>query len=300
MNKKFLRANLLLLMLTFCVFITSCGKSSKTPSPEDNKNNTQVINKKTNMVKNGNKTPENLLKNRNFSGDNIKYNDKGIPVLMYHSIDYEEGNELRVSKEKFKEQMEYLKKNNYTTLTLNELYDFFINNKPVPEKSVVITFDDGYKDNYINAYPILKEFSINATIFVVTNNIDKDNNCLTSDQLIELNNNGIDIESHTANHDDLPTLSYENQLKTLKESKTFLEKTLKKEVPFIAYPYGKWTDLTTKAVKEAGFKMAFSTSGTWSDKTDGIYTLDRVYISGNFQLDEFIRRITDRDYNKSH
>ncbi|MCJ7691048.1 MAG: polysaccharide deacetylase family protein, partial [Clostridiaceae bacterium] len=93
----------------------------------------------------------------------VKHNDKGIPVLMYHAIGYEKGNTARVPKENFKEQMKYLKDNGYVTLTLDEAYDFFSNNKPIPEKSVVLTFDDGYVDNYVEALPILKEFGFKAT-----------------------------------------------------------------------------------------------------------------------------------------
>ena len=81
---------------------------------------------------------------------------------MYHSISYEKGNILRVSKENFRKQMKYLKDNNYTTLTLDELYNYMKTGKIVPKKPIVITFDDGYKDNYTNAYPILKEFRIKS------------------------------------------------------------------------------------------------------------------------------------------
>lgn len=105
--------------------------------------------------------------------------------------------------QQFKTQMKYIKDNGYTTLTPKQLYNFFVENKPIPKKSVVITFDDGYLDNYKYAYPILKEFNLKATIFVIASNIDKDNRCMTSKQLKELQNNGIDIESHTFNHEEL-------------------------------------------------------------------------------------------------
>ncbi|MBE6055951.1 MAG: polysaccharide deacetylase family protein, partial [Clostridium sp.] len=81
---------------------------------------------------------------RTFTKEPLIYNNKSIPVLMYHSIDYEKGNELRLPKEQFKEQMKYLKDNGYTTLTLKELHNFLDKNNPIPEKSIVITLDDGY------------------------------------------------------------------------------------------------------------------------------------------------------------
>lgn len=236
---------------------------------------------------------------RTFTNGPLIYNNKSIPVLMYHSIDYEKGNELRLPKEQFKEQMKYLKDNGYTTLTLNELYNFLEKNKPIPEKSIVITLDDGYVDNYTNAYPILKELGLNATVFVVTSNIDKDKRTLTSKQIKEMDEAGIQIASHTYNHDKLDDLPYEKQLQTMKKSKDDLEKILNHKVDFIAYPYGKWNEESIKAAKDAGYKMAFTTQGGWSNKQDGIYTLNRVYISSLKGIDNFKDRITNPNYNKS-
>lgn len=236
---------------------------------------------------------------RTFTNGPLIYNNKSIPVLMYHSIDYEKGNELRLPKEQFKEQMKYLKDNGYTILTLNELYNFLEKNKPIPEKSIVITLDDGYVDNYTNAYPILKELGLNATVFVVTSNIDKDKRTLTSEQIKEMDEAGIQIASHTYNHDKLDDLPYEKQLQTMKKSKDDLEKILNHKVDFIAYPYGKWNEESIKAAKDAGYKMAFTTQGGWSNKQDGIYTLNRVYISSLKGIDNFKDRITNPNYNKS-
>ena len=227
---------------------------------------------------------------------NLKHNDKGLPVLMYHSIGYEKGNTVRLPKEKFKEQMHYLKDNDYVTLSLNEAYDFFVSNKPIPEKALVLTFDDGYLDNYTEAFPILKELNFKATIFVITDLIDKTPGYLNIEQLKELQANEIDIQSHTVHHEHLKQLSYDTQMKTLKDSKDFLQKTLSKKIQYLAYPYGEYSEATLKAVKESGYKMAFSTAGRWSDKTDGILTLDRVFISGNASLDVFIERITNANY----
>lgn len=196
--------------------------------------------------------------------------------------------------------MQYLKDNKYTTLSLDEFYNFLVNNNPVPNKSVIITFDDGYKDNYKNAFPILKEFSFKATIFVITSTIDKEKDFLTSNELKEMSSCNIGIESHTVNHDNLNSLDYDAQIKTLKDSKEFLEKILGKEVKYIAYPYGKWNENTLKAVKSAGYNMAFTTIGGWSNKDQGLYTLNRVYVSNNHNMDEFKRRLTNSHYEVSN
>nr|WP_199798768.1 polysaccharide deacetylase family protein [Clostridium tetani] len=290
MNKKVLFLPIFSVSL---LIFTSCYSSSENL----NRSNSQVINKKNNsIVDNSSQNKKEVSKLRTFSKENLKYNNKGVPILMYHSIDYEENNELRIPKEVFRNQMEFLIKEGYTTLTLDELFNFLKNNNPIPEKSIVITLDDGYMDNYINAYPILKELDINATIFVITDLVDNNENYLTSEQIIEMSNNGIDIQSHTTKHDDLLTLSYEDQLKTLVDSKKFLQDLLKKDIKYIAYPFGNWNEDTLKAVEVAGYSMAVSTTGTWSFKENGIYSLDRVYISSKFNLEEFKRRISTPHY----
>ncbi|GAA0728744.1 polysaccharide deacetylase family protein [Clostridium malenominatum] len=294
LSTKPFKMNLILFFFIFLMISTGCLKTNNMETSTYTNNNAQVIYNNTQVI------------NKELQDSTLKvekpliYNDKGIPVLMYHSINYEKGNELMVPKENFREQMNYLKDNGYTTLTLNELYNFFLNNKPVPEKSVVITFDDGYKDNYTNAYPILKEFNFKAVVFVITNNMNNHKNFITSEQALELDNNGIEIQSHTVNHERLSTLDYNSQLKTLKESKRFLENLLHREVSYIAYPYGAFNNSTIKAAEEAGYKMAFTTAGTWSDKSDGLYTLDRVYISSKFDMNEFHRRLTNRNYKQKN
>ena len=235
----------------------------------------------------------------------IKYNDKGIPVLMFHSIQAaEKGNTAIIPPEKFKEDMDYLKENGYYTLTLDEAYSFLSENKPVPEKSVVITFDDGYENNYTTAYPILKELNFKATIFVITSYIDTNPAFMKSAQLRELDKNGIAIESHTITHPEaLMKLTYQEQLQELKGSKEALEGMLSKQVNYLAYPYGVMgvniDKNTVKAAQEAGYKLAFTTDGRWSSKVNGLLSLDRVFISPLHSIKEFANRISNSQYKIS-
>ncbi len=301
MNKKYKKITLLMiivLMIGLLGYNFVNGKKAKSQNEKVVKQETSK-DKENDKLKNQSKPAINTEneKAREFKEGNLKYNDKSIPVIMYHSIDYEEGNELRVPKEKFREQMKYLKDSGYTTLTMDEVYGFMKNNKPVPEKSIVLTFDDGYKDNYENAYPILKEFGFKGTVFIITNCIDTDKGFLTSKELKEMDKGGMDIESHTLNHDKLDELSYNKQVETLKGSKEVLEKLLNKKVKYIGYPYGKYNKDTMKAAEDAGYNVAFTTESGWSDKQQGIYKLHRVYISANHDIKEFERRISKSDYD---
>jgi len=230
---------------------------------------------------------------RNIS---LKYNNESVPVLMYHSIGTSNLNPYVVSTDRLNMDMKYLNDNGFTTLSTDDLYDFMVKNKPVPKKSVLITFDDGYEDNYTNAFPILKKYKFKATIFVITGYIDKSKHFLSSAQLKEMQSNGIDIESHTNLHDKLGTCTYDSQLKTLKTSKDYIEKTLNKTVRYISYPFGSYNLDTLKAVNAAGYKMAFTTNGRWANTSNGILTLNRVFISGFHHSNSFKTRVNDSWY----
>ena len=227
----------------------------------------------------------------------LKYNNnESVPVLMYHSIGIAKLNPYVVSRERFEMDMQYLKKNGFTTISTDELYNFITKHKPVPKKSVLITFDDGYEDNYTNAFPILKKLDFKATIFVITGSVDKGKQYLSSAQLKEMQKNGIDIESHTNLHQKLGTCTYDDQLKALKISKAYIEKTLNKTVRYISYPFGNYNSDTLKAVNASGYDMAFTTNGRWANTSNGILTLNRVFISGFHHSNSFQTRVNHSWY----
>lgn len=214
-------------------------------------------------------------------------NSRRIPILMYHSIDYEKGNELRIPKDKFREQMKYLKDNGFTTISLDELYSHMVFGMELPDKPIVITLDDGYSDNYTNAYPVLKEFNFKATVFMITMELYREGPYLTIEQIKEMNTEGIDIEPHTVSHPHLAQLPYDKQLDEIKTSKETLEKVLGREVKYFAYPFGNFNNDTLKAVQDAGIKMALNMTGGIAKKQDGIYKLSRIYVSNNYNMDYF-------------
>ena len=227
----------------------------------------------------------------------LKGNDRSIPILMYHSVEYvksQPNNNLRVPKEKFREQMKFLKDNGYTTLSMSELYAFFKDNLQVPEKSVVLTFDDGYEDNYNNAFSVLKEFGLKATVFVVTDWVETNNSYMTVLQLKDMDANGFEVQCHTLAHKELNKLTYERQLKDLKESKEFLERNLNKKITTICYPLGKFNKNTAKAAEDAGYLMGMKMVGGWANKNNGMYTINRVYVSAKDTIKQFEAKIGKR------
>jgi peptidoglycan/xylan/chitin deacetylase (PgdA/CDA1 family) len=212
-------------------------------------------------------------------------NDKiKIPVICYHSINKDPSGKspIIISPEKFRQHLQTIKDIGYTTLTMAQFNDYILGDKPIPEKSVLLTFDDGYMDNYTNAFPILKEFNMNATIFVISSYLDG-KEYLSPNAAREMSDYGIDIESHTVSHLRLSELSYEQQLNELKNSKEALEKLTGKPVISIAYPEGKYNDDTTKAVLEAGYAMGFTIDRGYVGVGDNAVKLNRLCVDYTYK-----------------
>jgi Predicted xylanase/chitin deacetylase len=292
-----MKKKLSLIITVLLIFsLSGCTKNAQKPTV----NNQQAKNSVSKENKNSTSVEE--TKTSNALGPSFDKNapmkqvGQGVPVLMYHSVAFEKDNPVRIPPEKLDEEMKYLKDNGYYTITLDDLYAYFTSNTPVPQKSVVLTFDDGYEDNYTAMFPIMKKYGFRATIFAITDYLDKSKDYLTSNQLKEMQVYGMDIESHTVDHKYLNKLTKEQQLKELTDSKAFLENLLNKKINYIAYPYGAYNKDTVECAKTAGYTMAFTTDGRWSMKKNGILTLDRVYISGQFDMSVFKERITNPNY----
>ena len=225
-----------------------------------------------------NKDTNNLI---DLTSDNMN-----IPVLYYHSVNIPESNDIIISPKKIKQQLEYVKSLGYNTLTIYEFSSYILEKKPIPKKSILITFDDGYMDNYTNLFPILKSLSMKATIFVIAGGID-DNYYLSSSQIKEMVDYGIDIQSHTISHAHLNSLSHENKINELKNSRIKIEKLTNKKVISVAYPFGEFDEDTINATKEAGYSIAFTTNRGYDDQNSNVFKLNRLYVSSSFTFDEF-------------
>lgn len=212
--------------------------------------------------------------------------NRGIPVLYYHSVRESVDNEVIIAPEMLRTQLKYIRDQGYVTLTLNQLKDYILNNSPIPDKSILITFDDGYMDNYDNAFPILKDLNMVATIFCITSNLDG-SYYLSKEAINEMSNYGIDIESHTVNHPKLNEMTYDEQLAELIDSKKTLESITGKKIDSIAYPFGDFNDISIKAAQDAGYTLGFTTKKGLSDRDDNPLKLDRIYISSKYDMDTF-------------
>ena len=149
-------------------------------------------------------------------------------------------------------------------------------NAELPENPVLITFDDGYEDNYKNAYPILKKYDFKATIFVISSFLGVYPNYITWDQAREMDADNISIQSHTVDHKSMTDLSDDELRSELVDSKKKIEKELGHQIDYMAYPTGTYNLHIAKLVQEAGYKAAFTIKYGNVDKASNIYALERV------------------------
>ena len=197
-----------------------------------------------------------------------------ILVLNYHKVD-NMNISLSVLPKDFDWQMKYLHDHGYNTITPDELYKALTEGGPLPDNPVLITFDDGYRDNYKNAYPILKKYGFKATIFVVTGFVGRYPNYLTWEQAAELEENGISIESHTVTHRSLTDLTDDQLRRELAGARRDIRDHLGKESDFIAYPTGTYNLHIGQIVKDEGYKAAFTIKYGNVDLGSNIYAIER-------------------------
>lgn len=235
-----------------------------------------------------------------------EYTPKAVPILMYHHLMPREDmsetdlkNGAILPKENFVAQMSYLHQNNYTTITLRDLYQYFNGSKELPAKRVLITFDDGYQSNYIYAYPILKKYGFVGTQFIMTGTIEPENivaGVIPKFSWDEINKSQDVFEFHSHTHD----LHYLDQGKSyvlakdlelvrqdLKLSlKTLKERNLGRKKAF-SYPYGQYNADIINLLQELGFNMAVTVKPGKADKNQSLLELKRINITRKMSLSQF-------------
>ena len=206
----------------------------------------------------------------------------GIPVLNYHQVEPKDGNPLTLWPEQFEAQMEYLAAEGYTTITIDEMMDALENGSSLPEKSVIITFDDGYADNYEYAYPILKKYGFKATIFLIYDFTNTYPNYLTWDQVAEMKDSGlIHFESHTMTHANLAELTSVDELRhEIADSHDLLSEKIGYDMHYIAYPGGRVNEEIERITSAAGYRGGFTVHYGLSTPAEGRYQMDRIPIFG--------------------
>lgn len=191
-----------------------------------------------------------------------------VPILCYHRFGPGCDGPLCMSRETFARQMAFLADGGYHVVGLRALLDFLHYRRSLPERSVVITLDDGYRSAYDIAYPILREHGFTATLFVYTDFVGAGAGALTWEQLREMKAEGFDVGSHTVTHCDLAKplegekdSAYRARVeRELSQSKQILDEKLGQDTIAIAFPYGSATPGVLQLCQAVGYRLGMSVS----------------------------------------
>ena len=209
-----------------------------------------------------------------------------VPILMYHYVEYvkDKGDKIRLSLNTtpytLEQEIKTLSDAHFTFMTNSELADVLSGKSKLPPKPILLTFDDGYRDFYTDAYPILKKYHAKATQYVIAGFLDRSNH-LTTAQLQEIGNDGlVEIGAHTVHHVWLKGRSLKDVNNEVFQSKVILQKIINKPVVSFAYPFGAFDEQAIQVVRDAGFTSATSTIPGIDQKQEYRYFLYRLRPGG--------------------
>ncbi len=215
-----------------------------------------------------------------------------VPILLYHSISDEASPAFRpwaLSPERFAQHLAYLKAEQYTPLTVGQFVEMKCHARTLPAKPVVVAFDDGLADFYDNALPLLEDFDVPATLYVVAGRVGKTSKWLASEgegarpmmtwaQVRQLRNSLVELGSHSMSHAQLDTLPLAQARTEVLLSKALLEDQLQQPVTTFAYPHGYYSKAVRAMVQEAGYTSACAVKHGMSSTEDDTFALARMFV----------------------
>jgi peptidoglycan/xylan/chitin deacetylase (PgdA/CDA1 family) len=206
-----------------------------------------------------------------------------MPILMYHVIASPPASaqlpELYVDPKTFDRQMEWLQGRGYQGVSLNQVYDAWFKDGELPEKPVVISFDDGYRSQYVYARPELRKLGWPGVLSAIAGRIGQPDAELSNAMVRILINDGWELDSHTINHVDVSQASGAQLQSEVAGSRRILQERFHQPVNFFCYPSGRFDDQAIQAVRAAGYLGATTTEEGLGSKNE-MFTLKRIRVDG--------------------
>ena len=220
-----------------------------------------------------------------------------VPILVYHNLGPQSKGRLTMGVATFEEEMRYLKTHDYRVISLNEFVEFASLRRQLPHKSVVLTFDDGWKPFREFAYPILKELGFTATLFIYSDFVGA-RTALNWNEIRQLEQEGFEIEAHSKTHNDLRRRPGESEAEhaqrmqvELVQPLTLFQRYLGHSSQILAYPYGAQDADVLKRVKESGYVAAFTVRRQGDPSFVPPLTIHRSQIYSDLSLEEFAKNL---------
>lgn len=221
-----------------------------------------------------------------------------VPILMYHYISvpppeadiYRQ--DLSVTPADFEQQLRYLSEKGYTTIALKDLVYHLTLGYPLPERPVILTFDDGYRDNFLHAYRLLRRYNSVGTFFLITGLIDENRpEYLTWGQVRVMHRGGMEFGSHTYSHPDLRGQDADYLVWQIVGSQEAIAERIGEPVRFFSYPAGSYDQQVIDLLKSAGFWAAVTTRQGALHNPETLFELERIRMRGDDTLEQFIAKL---------
>jgi peptidoglycan/xylan/chitin deacetylase (PgdA/CDA1 family) len=216
-----------------------------------------------------------------------------VPVLCYHHVrewvksDTEEDRAYIVPPAKLEAELKYLQENGYHSVVSGQVYEYYANGKPLPNKPVMLSFDDNDDNQYTAALPLLKKYGFTATFFIMTVSIDRPN-YMTGDQIIDLDKQGFDVQPHTWDHHMVTDYKTDaDWQKQIIGPKKTLEDMLGHPTPYFAYPFGVYDAASAEKLKQYGYKAAFRLRDVQDKAADPLFAIKRYIANSYWTMDQF-------------
>ena len=221
-----------------------------------------------------------------------------VPILTYHNLAEQAKGRLVLAAASFREQMRYLKTNGYRVVSLAEFIEFTRLTRQLPQRAVVLTFDDGYHAFKDHAYPVLRELGFTATLFIYTDWVGAGRASLSWADLREMAAAGMDIQAHSKTHADLRRAQGETEAQYARRMQAELEqpqelfnRNLGRRSQILAYPYGRWEEGLLPKVKEYSYIAAFSVRRQGNASFVRPLAGHRSQIYSEMTLDDFVKNL---------
>ncbi|MBN1200364.1 MAG: polysaccharide deacetylase family protein [Anaerolineae bacterium] len=224
-----------------------------------------------------------------------------VPILMYHYISVPPPDadryrlDLSVTPEHFAEQLAWLRDHDFTAITLDDLYAALTEGERLPDRPIILTFDDGYADAYEQAFPLLDQYEMVGTFFVVTDWLDEERaGYLTWEQAREMAEAGMSIQDHSRTHADLANnCDHDCLVYQILGSAQTIEVEIGQRPRFFCYPSGRYNDMAQDVLAQVGMLAAVTTEGGTLHVSDRPLELRRVRIRGTTRITEFAWLVSD-------